>query len=254
MTSGVVRRSLPAMLRRPVPEHPPVVSAGRPTWWAVLIAVAVAALLTLDLLGHGLTERVDHRVSDQVAEWGLRDSAAYQPLWLVTQIGGRGTMLLVLACLVGWLLVRYRTVVPLLRVVLALVLLSVVVYQLKWGIGRTAPAFAGGQFLHHPDGESFPSGHVANAVLLWGVARWQAVEFGLPARAQRILWFFAVVGPVLCGLAMIVLNFHWVSDAVAGAAVGVVLLGVVHAVDALVLSRWVGAAPRRSDHGGPASP
>lgn len=245
MTSGVVRRSLPAVLRRPEAEHPAVVSAGRPSWWAVLVALAVVVLVTLDLLAHGLTERVDHRVSDLVSEWGLRDSAAYQPLWVVTQIGGRGTMLLVLACLICWLGVRHRTVVPLLRIVLALVLLSVVVYQFKWGIGRTAPAFPGGEFLHHPDGESYPSGHVANAVLLWGVARWQAVEFGMPPRVQRVLWVLAVVGPVLCGLSMIVLDFHWVSDAIVGAAVGVVLLGVVHAVDALVLSRWVRAEPRR---------
>jgi membrane-associated phospholipid phosphatase len=185
---------------------------------------------------------VDHWVSDHVADWGLRDSAAYKPLWMVTQIGGRASMLLVLACLIGWLAGRHRSILPLLRIVLALVLLSVVVYQFKWGVGRTAPVHPG-EFLHHPDGESYPSGHVANAVLLWGIARWQAVQFGMPPRAQRVFWFLAVVGPVLCSLAMIALDFHWVSDAIAGAAVGVVLLGVVHAVDALVLSRWVGAGP-----------
>jgi len=231
------------MFRRPVAEHDPVVSAGRPSWWALLTAVVVGTVVTFDLLAGGPTERVDHRVSDSVSAWGLRDSAAYGPLWVVTQIGGRATMLLVLACLIGWLAYRQRTVLPLLRIVLALVLLSVVVYQVKWGIGRTAPAFVGGEFLHHPDGESYPSGHVANAVLLWGVARWQAVEFGMPPRIQRVLWFLAVVGPVLCSLAMVALDFHWASDAVAGAAVGLVLLGVVHAVDALVLSRWVGAEP-----------
>jgi hypothetical protein len=81
---------------------------------------------------------------------------------------------------------------------------------------------------------------------MWGVARWQAVQFGMPPKAQRILWALAVVGPVLCSVAMILLNFHWVSDAIAGAAVGVVLLGVVHALDAHVLSRWVRAAPART--------
>jgi membrane-associated phospholipid phosphatase len=246
VTSGVERRSLPAVLRgRPGTEHPPVVSIGRPSRWAVLVAVVVGTVLTVDLLARGLTERVDHRVSDVVADWGLRDSAAYQPLWVVTQIGGRATMLLVLAGLIGWLAWRHRTVLPLVRIVLALVLLSVVVYQFKWGIGRTAPVHPG-EYFHHPDGESYPSGHVANAVLLWGVARWQAAQFGMPAKAQRILWALAVVGPVLCSVAMILLNFHWVSDAIAGAAVGVVLLGVVHALDARVLSRWVRAEPART--------
>jgi membrane-associated phospholipid phosphatase len=80
---------------------------------------------------------------------------------------------------------------------------------------------------------------------MWGVARWQAVEFGLPVRVQQGFWWLAVVGPVLTGLSMISLNFHWVTDAVVGAAVGVLLLGVVHALDALVLSRWVRARAGR---------
>ena len=44
---------------------------------------------------------------------------------------------------------------------------------------------------------------------------------------------------------MVSLDYHWVTDAVAGAAVGVLLLGVVHALDAAVLSRWVRARAGR---------
>jgi len=124
------------------------------------------------------------------------------------------------------------------------VLLTGSVYALKYGTGRTAPRYPGSYFFHH-NGASFPSGHVANAVLMWGVARWQAVEYGLPVRVQQLFWWLAVVGPVLTGLSMISLNFHWVTDAVVGAAVGVLLLGVVHALDALVLSRWVRARAGR---------
>ena len=54
-----------------------------------------------------------------------------------------------------------------------------------------------------------------------------------------------VAGPVATGLAMVSLDFHWVTDAVVGAAVGVLLLGVVHALDAVVLSRWVRARAGR---------
>lgn len=245
MTSGVERRSFAAPFRGdPVAGHPAVVSVGRPPWWALLLAAVVMVVVTADVLGRGVAEDVDVWVSDRVAGWGLRDSAAYPPLWVVTQIGGRGTVLVVLACLIGWLAVRRRTLLPLPRVLVAVVLLSVVVYGVKWGIGRTAPGHAG-LYLHHADGASFPSGHVANAVLLWGVARWQAVQFGLPPTVQRVLRALAVVGPVLCSLAMVALDFHWVSDAVAGAAVGVLLLGVVHALDALVVSRWVGVRAGR---------
>ena len=86
---------------------------------------------------------------------------------------------------------------------------------------------------------------MANAVLMWGVARWLAVEYGLPVRVQRGFWRLHVVGPVATAVAMVSLDFHWVTDAVVGAAVGVLLLGVVHTLDAVVLSRWVRARAGR---------
>jgi membrane-associated phospholipid phosphatase len=44
---------------------------------------------------------------------------------------------------------------------------------------------------------------------------------------------------VVTGVAMVALDFHWVTDAVVGAAVGILLLGVVHLLDEHVLSRWL---------------
>jgi membrane-associated phospholipid phosphatase len=208
------------------------------------VALVVGTLVTADVLTRGRLERMDLRVSDVISGWALRDSAAAPFLWAVTQLGGRVAILVVLAGLVGYLAWRRHTWLPLLRVLVALGLLTVVVYAIKQGTGRTAPGYPG-VFFFHAHGESFPSGHVANAVLMWGIARWQAVEYGLPARVQRAFWLLAVVGPVATGLAMVSLDFHWVTDAVVGACVGVVLLGVVHALDALVLSRWVRARAGR---------
>jgi membrane-associated phospholipid phosphatase len=209
--------------------------------------MAVAAVLvlavTVDLLSRGWLERMDLQVSEVVSAWDLRDSDAYWPVWVVTQAGGRGFILIVLAALVGWLAWRRRTLVPLVRVVLALVLLTTVVYSLKWCTGRTAPAYPGSFF--HRDGASYPSGHVANAVLMWGVARWQVVQYAMSERLQRAAWVLAVLGPVATGVAMVALDFHWVTDAVVGAAVGILLLGVVHLLDEHVLARWSGARAGR---------
>jgi membrane-associated phospholipid phosphatase len=224
-------------------ERPAVVSVGRPSWWALVLALLVAALVTVDLLAHGVLERYDLRVSEVVSDWRLADSAVYPAVWLVTQIGGRGAILVVLAVLVGWLAWRRRTWVPLRRVLLALVVLTLAVYAAKYATGRTAPAYPGSYFF--ADGASYPSGHVANAVLMWGVARWLAVEHGLPPRLQRGFWWLSVAGPVATGLAMVALDFHWVTDAVVGGAVGVLLLGVVHTLDAHVLSRFVRARAGR---------
>jgi membrane-associated phospholipid phosphatase len=187
---------------------------------------------------------MDLRVSEIVSDWGLADSVAYPLVWVVTQLGGRVAILAVLAVLVGYLGWRRSTWLPLVRVLVALALLTVVVYGVKHAIGRTAPGFPG-SFFFHDDGESFPSGHVANAVLMWGVARWQAVEYGLPLRVQRAFWLLSVAAPVVTALAMVSLDFHWVTDAVVGASVGLLLLGVVHALDAAVLSRFVRARAGR---------
>ncbi|SOE03740.1 phosphatase PAP2 family protein [Blastococcus haudaquaticus] len=238
MTSGTVRDvGLPGPSRE--------ISVGRPPWWLLVAALLAGGLITADLLARGPLERMDLRVSEIVSDWGLRDSAAYPVVWVITQVGGRVTILVVLAALVGYLAWRRRTWLPLLRVIAALAVLTAGVYALKFGIGRTAPGFPG-SFLFHDDGASFPSGHVANAVLMWGVARWQAVEYGLPAQVQQAFWVLAVLGPVITGLAMVSLDFHWLTDAVVGGAVGILLLGVVHGLDAVVLSRWVRARGRQT--------
>jgi undecaprenyl-diphosphatase len=238
VTSGVVRDA-------GAPERTRVVSIGRPSWWLMLAAFVVAAVITADLLAGGVLERLDLRISHVIGGWGLRDSAAYPFVWAVTQLGGRATILVVLAVLVGYLAWSRRTWLPLLRVLLALGTLTLGVYALKHGTGRTAPGHPDEVFFHL-DGASFPSGHVANAVIMWGVARWLAVEYGLPARVQRAFWWLSIVAPVATGLSMVSLDFHWVSDAIVGGAVGIVLLGVVHRLDAIVLSRWVRARGRQT--------
>jgi membrane-associated phospholipid phosphatase len=224
---------------------PPVraVRAGRPPWWLVAACAVLTAAVSWGLLAGTWLGRVDDRVSGVVGGWDLRHGPAYPVVWVFTQFGGRVTIAVVLAALVGHLFWRRRAVLPLLRVVLALALLTAVVYGFKYGMGRTAPAYPGSYF--HRDGESFPSGHVANAVLMWGVARWQAVEFGLPARVQRAFGWLSLAGPAFAAVSMVLLDFHWLTDVVVGAAVGVILLGVVHTLDALVLSRWVRARAGR---------
>jgi membrane-associated phospholipid phosphatase len=238
VTSGAVQRTAePAG-----PNHrptAPVIGIGRPPWWLLLVSALLVTAVTVDLLNRGWLERMDLDVSEVISAWYLRNSDAYWPIWVLTQAGGRGFIVIVLVALVGWLAWRRRPVVPLVlaRLVIALVLLTTVVYAFKWGAGRTAPAYPGSFF--HRDGASYPSGHVANAVLMWGVARWQVVQFGLPERAQRAAWVLSLLGPVVTGVAMVALDFHWVTDAVVGAAVGILLLGVVHLLDEHVLSRWL---------------
>jgi membrane-associated phospholipid phosphatase len=208
--------------------------------------VLVTALLTVDLLAGGWVARLDEAVAGVLGAWDLRDGPAYPLLWLATQFGGRAVLAIVLLAVAGLAARRTRSGRPLVQAVLALAVLAVVVYAVKLGIGRTAPASPGGSSFDG-DGTSFPSGHVANAVVVWGVVRWQAVAARSRPVVQRLAVALAVGGPVVAGASMLVLDFHWLSDVVAGAAVGVSCLGVVHALDGVVLSLWVRArAGRRS--------
>lgn len=72
---------------------------------------------------------------------------------------------------------------------------------------------------------------------MWGMARWQAAEYDLPAGLQRTFGFLAVGGPMIAAAAMFAINFHWLTDAVVGAAIGVLLLGGVRVGDALLRRR-----------------
>jgi membrane-associated phospholipid phosphatase len=221
----------------------PPEAVGRPPWWLVLAGAAGAAAIAGEVLAGGWLRRMDGRVAAGIAGWHLRDGAAYPLLWLATAPGSRGVLLAVLLAVAGWAGWRHRTLRPLGQTVLALALLAAVVGAVKLGAGRPAPVAAG--WAPSRDGTSFPSGHVANAVVGWGVVRWQSVAYRLPAAVRRPAAVLAVVGPVSAGLAVLALDFHWLSDVVAGAAVGVSLLGVVHALDGVALSLWVRARAGR---------
>lgn len=212
----------------------------RPSPLLVLASFALALGLTLDLILDGPLSRFDEFVADQVGAWEVGDNqVAYAVCWAISQIGGqRALILLVMAVLVGYVCWTRRTLQPLLRTLVALVLLTVTVYAFKYGLGRTAPAYPG-SYLHR-GGQSYPSGHTANAVLMWGLATWLSVYYGLPTRVQRLFAALFVFSPIASAVTMLLLNFHWVTDLVTGAAVGVVLLWVLHVIFDGPLGRWTG--------------
>lgn len=215
--------------------------AVRPSLALVLVSFAVATGLTVDLILGGPMSRFDDFVSDRVGAWGVRDNPiGYAFSWTITQVGGQRVLILVvMAALVGYLCWTRRTLQPLARTLLALALLTVTVYAFKYGLGRTAPEYPGGSYLFR-GAASYPSGHTANAVLMWGLATWLAVYYGLPARVQRLFATLFIGSPIASAVTMLLLNFHWVTDLFTGAAVGVILLWVVHAVFDGPLGRWTG--------------
>ena len=92
-------------------------------------------------------------------------------------------------------------------------------------------------------GSSYPSGTVAAVAALA-----TAVTLVMPARARPLAAMVGAVGTVGACAAVVVLRWHYPTDALGGIAVG---MGAVLAVDALLHLPWVIAGivrPARSNH------
>lgn len=198
----------------------------------------VLVAVSLDVHFQGLLTRLDHRVANRMFDWDLRhDSVARPALTVFLYFGQRGAVVILSILFFGWLAWRQRTVEPVLRLVVALVLIFVVIYAFKIGLARNAPIDdLRGRGPGY--GSSFPSGHITNAVVLWGLADWAAEHWPTPRRLRQLIRIGRWIAPFAVAIAMILLNYHWVSDFLAGAAVGVVLLAVA------VLPVWTDLAQR----------
>jgi undecaprenyl-diphosphatase len=112
---------------------------------------------------------------------------------------------------------RRRRVAPIAVAVAMICVTSVVVIATKHGVGRPSPYFP----RWVSDGRSFPSGHTAATLVFLGTAVMVAVP---PGRRRRLL-LAAVAGlTTICAVSLVYDGFHWLSDTIASAALGVTLL------------------------------
>lgn len=185
--------------------------------------------MTLDVLFDGPLRHADHAIAGWMDELGARrNPVSHGILWVFSQLGGRGTILICMTALGIYLARARRTWQPLIRLAVALGLLTITIYAFKIGVGRTAPG--AGVDLIGTSAQSFPSGHTANATLMWGLAAWLAIEYRLPRVWVRILLVLAACAATVAGLAMITLTYHWATDTVVGIAAGLLLLRVLHLI------------------------
>jgi membrane-associated phospholipid phosphatase len=219
--SKPARETVPARPRPGRDLHPP-----RPPLGVVAVATVVLALVVADIRLSGPLDHLDHRIGSRVNTWDLRNHDLWRHVLTVgLYFGQRGVVLPLALILAAWLAWRNRTSEPLLRLVVAGVSLAVVVYGFKLGLARNAPI----QDAHGVPagrGASFPSGHMANAILLWGLAYWSVLRWNSPFRLGQVINVGRFVAPVAILVSMTLLNYHWLSDFVGGAAVGVILLGL----------------------------
>lgn len=146
---------------------------------------------------------------------------------LVTTFGSVGVAAVVVTVAAGGLAVVRRVRPVVVAVLPVVVALSAYARTLLCAaIGRPRPPRA--DWLTAAGGDSFPSGHTANATVAYGLlALLVVVAAGRPGRRGVLVG--AAVGwgliAVAVGASRVALGVHWPSDVAAGWAYGIVVLG-----------------------------
>jgi len=230
-------------------------------WWADLAALVAFVALTVTLAnGHLLT--VDVRIADWAD--GHHPAALYWPARVLNYLGQGGQVLMPAAILLAALLtVRSRSVRPLLMFAGGFALTYVTIGPLKIWLQRAAPHFTGPNRaeLFNPAatggyGVSYPSGHVANALVWYGVIA--TLLSGLIALPERAHLALRVLPPAIVFVTTTYLAFHWITDSIAGLLLGLVLTHLMSVVgwNTMRLPRlggWERPYPVRTPSARPAS-
>lgn len=225
MPDTVTPGGLPAPLgaRAGVSDGP---GDGTPTSVSTLVLGAVLALALLvyaaiaaDVVHDGRLTEID----DDVSAWVARSMPTWAE-WLArpfTWLGGVIGITLVVACLAAWLWTRRARIAAALLVVVAAGS-QVLVIAAKNGYDRPRPT--AGSPIEIPGSYSFPSGHATTGIAVFGLLG-LLVAAGLPTRAGRVAAIAAGFGVgILIGASRVVLDVHFLSDVLAGAALGLAWL------------------------------
>jgi membrane-associated phospholipid phosphatase len=192
----------------------------------VLLTVGVimihSPLLALDEWFYGLHLHVEH--------------PQYERFVLdYVMLGQRGPATLVFLPYFCWVAWRTRSSRPLVMLGTALVLLNVSVGVVKLFTGRLGPQQT--RLVHQVfmGGDIYPSGHVANTVVLYGLVAWITLWH------RKLVITAAVFVCVTVSLGTVYLNTHWLSDVFGGLLAGALVL--------LALPTALPTTQRWTDHG-----
>lgn len=189
----------------------------------LLLTVSVVAIFALSLVAGWVFDTLDNgggfaQFDEAIAEWGAANATDLSTvtLNLITDLGGTLVVSVVtlVVALYGWW--RHRNVHVALFLVAVVVSQALVNNGLKWLIDRERPSVSQ---LASWAGSSFPSGHSAAAAATYaGVA----LVVGLAASPRMRAWLAAAAIATAMAVAATraLLGVHWLTDVVAGLAVG----------------------------------
>ena len=223
------RAEIRGRLGVPAPEAP----APRLHWaTAAPLLFGLAFLFGLlawsvTLGAHSVVGQFLRRWDDEAQQWaqGLALPGLHALAAMLTEIG-RGGALVPLVALVSILLLRRRQSFLALAWIAGCAANGLMIRVLKSFIGRARPlesteaAFAG---------LSFPSGHTAGALMVFGLLVWLLQDWAAPSRRA---WWTLLGGFLIVGIAAsrVILHAHFVTDVLGGVLLGAFSLVLTIAV------------------------
>lgn len=219
--------------------RPAMGSLTRDQWRVVLFCalLAVYLVLTLGIIFRSPLLTLDTYLSNMHFR---RRFPEWRPVvYYYVMFGQRGPATLTFLPFFVWATWKRRSTSPLVHLVTALVLLNLSVGVVKYTTGRLGPRAHTGASVAHTvgahdifaGGDIYPSGHVSNAVVLYGLIAIIAVSH------RRLLAWIAVFLSVTVGLGTVFLDTHWFSDVLGGwLAGGLVLIALPWATP--TVQRW----------------
>jgi membrane-associated phospholipid phosphatase len=153
-----------------------------------------------------------------VAEWGSENATRWSTTTLdrLTDLGGTGYLVVIAAVVATYDYVRYRNRNVVLFLIVVLAGVATINNVLKLLVDRERPDVS---HLVGTSGSSFPSGHSAAAAAAWFALALVLGRFW-SRRGRAALAATAAVVTVLVAASRALLGVHWLTDVVAGVAVG----------------------------------
>ncbi len=142
----------------------------------------------------------------------------YHRIEIYVMLGQRAPSTLVALPWLAWCAWRARSPRPLVLLATALLVLNLSVGVVKVITGRIGPLFTHNVHDVFAGGNIYPSGHVSNTVVLYGVLAMVAVKH------RRFAIIAGAFITVTVGLCTLYLNTHWFSDVLGGWLAGSLVL------------------------------
>ena len=202
--------------------------------WTAVLSLGFL-LVTLDVINQGMLYKFDKYVAeiDRPKLTGLTNFVVLR----IDDLGLRwvtASILLITAALISR---RFKSWRPLNLSILSLVFLNVFVGAAKIGFGR-CKARENFDVCMFTDGMAYPSGHISNALVTWGLFAYIIFRYThrAPFEGLKLYWLVALL-TVAVGSASLIRNTHWFTDLLGGMFIGGAILVLVVAIDRFIPSK-----------------